>query len=197
MKLLRLFLITILAIAIGACGGAATEQKNVDDKDAANTEKNVDDKTDEVKPAETGKVADTPTAAVENFVEGVKAKDETAMRNAISADTLKIFDLMAKEEKKTFYEIMTTEDEESMKKMPEIRNEKIEGDKATAELKEPDKDQWTNVNFVKENGSWKLSLFSEKEAEEMMKKMEGLKELEKKAEEIGDDKKADGDADKK
>jgi hypothetical protein len=39
--------------------------------------------------------------------------------------------------------------------MPEIRDEKIEGDKATLEFK--DGENWEKVGFIKEDDGWKLS----------------------------------------
>ena len=39
----------------------------------------------------------------------------------------------------------------------EFRNEKIEGDKASAELKGGTYVNWTKFNFVKENGEWKFT----------------------------------------
>jgi hypothetical protein len=38
----------------------------------------------------------------------------------------------------------------------ETRNEKIDGDKATLEVNQDGKGRWQTVNFVKEDGSWKL-----------------------------------------
>ena len=40
--------------------------------------------------------------------------------------------------------------------MPEVRNEKIEGETATLEFKE-DAD-WRTARFVKEDGGWKINL---------------------------------------
>ncbi len=39
----------------------------------------------------------------------------------------------------------------------EVRNEKIEGDSAVAELKGGSLGVWTKIKFVKENGEWKFA----------------------------------------
>ena len=42
--------------------------------------------------------------------------------------------------------------------MPETRNEKIDGDKATLEFKDTGGDSnWTTAHFVKEDGEWKVA----------------------------------------
>lgn len=41
---------------------------------------------------------------------------------------------------------------------PELRNEKIDGEKATVEVKNRFTGAWTDVPFVKEDGRWKLAL---------------------------------------
>ena len=42
--------------------------------------------------------------------------------------------------------------------MPETRNEKIDGDTATLDVRDEKKDKWETVHFTKEDGEWKLSL---------------------------------------
>lgn len=192
MKLLKLFLITILAFAIGACGGAATEQKKDDAKDATkNEEKKDETKKAESTPADSGKVADSPKVAVENFVAAVKAKDEAGIRAALSADTIKGFDMMAKETKKSFFEALTDGREDEMNKMPEMKDVKIDGDKASAELKAKEEKNWTKINFVKEGGSWKMALISTEQMKKMEKDMEDAKKSIEASKTLTDDKKSD------
>ena len=42
--------------------------------------------------------------------------------------------------------------------LPEMRNEKIAGDRATIELRNHRTKEWEPVAFVKEKGAWKLAL---------------------------------------
>jgi hypothetical protein len=41
--------------------------------------------------------------------------------------------------------------------VPETRNEKIDGDKATLEINDVKKGKWETLNFVREDGEWKLA----------------------------------------
>ena len=50
-----------------------------------------------------------------------------------------------------------------------MRNEKIEGDTATIELKNATTNNWQTVPFVKEDGNWKLAL--DKYLADMQKKI--------------------------
>ena len=81
--------------------------------------------------------------------------------STLSKDSVDFLTAEAKKENKTLEAALT----ESLKTSdvpataPETRNEKIDGDKATLEVKD-DKvaDKWDTFNFVKENGDWKLKL---------------------------------------
>jgi hypothetical protein len=173
MKKLNILMIIILAFSIGACTTATETQK--DDKSPATADKKDETKNETAKADDTVKGADSPKAAIEAFVAGVKAKDEKAMKSNLSASTIKVFEAMAKSENKSLYEIIVAEDEEEMKSDPEMRNEKIDGENATLELKETKSDKWDTVNFVKENGGWKISLFKEKDVERMLDEIEKSK----------------------
>ena len=43
----------------------------------------------------------------------------------------------------------------------ELRNEKIDGDKATVEAKDDKTDKWDTVPLIKEGGQWKIAMFDE------------------------------------
>ena len=45
--------------------------------------------------------------------------------------------------------------------LPESRNEKIDGDKATLEIKNDKKGTWDTIKFVKEDEQWKISFADE------------------------------------
>lgn len=170
MTIRNLLFVTFFALLVGACG-TTTEQKKAEGDETTAIEKKDESKTEEKKPVESTNAADSPKASVKAFVDGVIAKDESAMKGALAAETLKMFEMMAKTEKKSFFEVITDNDEEDMKIMPEMRNEKIDGDKATMEIKEPKGDKWETMNFVKENGGWKISLFSKDQVEKMMEEL--------------------------
>ena len=108
---------------------------------------------------------DSPAGAVAVFVEGVKARDEEAMRSALSEKTLNRFDKLAEESRKSFFEAVTGENLSEMSAIPELRNEKIDGNRATIEAKDAKSGGWKPVSFVRENGRWKIALFEDLAAE--------------------------------
>lgn len=122
-----------------------------------------------------GKVNATPKDALAEFVGAVKAKDENAIKAALSEKTNKMFALQTKANGKSVLDLFNAKEFEAIGKLPETRNEKIDGDKATLEAKDPDGDKWDEMSFVKENGSWKLAFADEeydKNYEELSKKAE-------------------------
>lgn len=103
----------------------------------------------------------TPTKTFMAFYEASKSKNVPGVMNALSKDSVDFLTAEAKKENKTLEAALT----ESLKTSdvpataPETRNEKIDGDKATLEVKdEKVADKWDTFNFVKENGEWKLKL---------------------------------------
>jgi hypothetical protein len=58
----------------------------------------------------------------------------------------------------TLDESLKKDDGRGLKEMPETRNEKIEGDTATLEVKNAATNDWDKTPFVKEDGKWKLAL---------------------------------------
>jgi flagellar hook-associated protein FlgK len=103
----------------------------------------------------------TPTSSFQALFEAGKKKDKDAMKKYLSKGTLEMFEGFAKAQNKSLDEMMTTGLNESASesaKMPETRNEKINGDEATLEAKDEKTGKWQTIPFVKEDGIWKLAL---------------------------------------
>ncbi len=110
----------------------------------------------------------TPTATFKAFYDASKKKDVTAMKKSLSKGTLDMFDKLAKEQNKTTDDMLKDVDKDDKSdKMPETRNEKINGDTATLEVKNEKTNKWDPLPFVKENGEWKIAL--DKFLEDIMK----------------------------
>ena len=62
---------------------------------------------------------------------------------------------MSKKEKKTWFAFLI-EAEDPIEAKREVRNEKINGDKATAEIKGGPLGVFTPISFIKEDGTWKF-----------------------------------------
>ena len=110
----------------------------------------------------------TPTATFKAFYEASKKKDVAGMKKTLSKGSLDMFDKLAKEQNKSTDELLKSLDKEDKnQKMPETRNEKINGDTATLEVKNDKTNKWDTLPFVKENGEWKIAL--DKFLEDLMK----------------------------
>jgi hypothetical protein len=104
----------------------------------------------------------TPTATFKAFYEATKNKDAEAMKKTLSKGTLEMLEGFAKAQNKTLDESLksglSNPTESSPDKMPETRNEKIDGEKATLEVKNEKSNTWETLPFVKEDGAWKIAL---------------------------------------
>ncbi|HLL99635.1 MAG TPA: hypothetical protein VK400_01155 [Pyrinomonadaceae bacterium] len=110
----------------------------------------------------------SPTQTMKNFVEATQKKDAEGMKKALSGGTLKMMDNLAKIQGKTLDDTIREGDATSYQQVPEMRNEKIEGETATLEVKNDKSSDWETLYFVKENNDWKIAL--DKSFEEAIKK---------------------------
>ncbi len=104
----------------------------------------------------------SPTATMQAYFEAMQKKDAEALKKTLSKGTLDMFEQFAKAQNppKTLDEALKTglsSTTNTGEKMPETRNEKIDGDKATLEIKNDKTGQFETVPFVKEDGNWKIA----------------------------------------
>src|SRR5205085_1610459 len=101
----------------------------------------------------------SPTATLKAFYEATQKKDPEGIKKTLSKGTLEMLEGFAKTQNKTLDESLKSglASDTNSDKMPETRNEKINGDKATLEVKNDKTSQWETVPFVKEDGSWKIA----------------------------------------
>ena len=107
-------------------------------------------------PQATTNDAPTVKSVVTAYCDAWTKKDEAALRKVYSQATLKSFeaDMKAENEKSLFKHL---DADKVSNKLCEVRNEKIEGDVAIAEMKTEGAPNGFNVKFVKESGEWKLT----------------------------------------
>lgn len=103
----------------------------------------------------------TPTQTFQTFYNAVKAKDAQALKSIIMKRDLEEMEAEAKKKNKSIDDFLKDEVIEQVGRkipaqMPEVRNEKIEGDTATLEVK--DGENWRPARFVKEDGGWKMNM---------------------------------------
>lgn len=102
--------------------------------------------------------SDSPTSTLKKFVEASKQKDVEAMKQSLSSGTLKMIEDSAKKQNTTLEELLKQGEGSTLKGDPETREEKIEGDAATVEVKNPATGDFDKIPFVKEDGKWKIAL---------------------------------------
>ncbi|HEX8843456.1 MAG TPA: hypothetical protein VF791_02375 [Pyrinomonadaceae bacterium] len=100
----------------------------------------------------------TPIEAFQTVYYAIKKKDVAALKKVIQKSRLEVMQKRAEADKKNFDEML----KEDLSKgppmpdsVPETRNVKIEGDRATLEYKMGEK--WENAVFVKEEDGWKVA----------------------------------------
>jgi hypothetical protein len=105
--------------------------------------------------------ASTPTEAFRSYYEAIKRKDAAAVKSLFSKATVEALEKNAAQKNTTFDEVFKEGLESASKEIPasvpETRNEKIEGDKATLEVKDDKKGSWETLRFVNEGGQWKIA----------------------------------------
>jgi preprotein translocase subunit YajC len=115
----------------------------------------------------------SPTEVMQALNEASKAKDVAGIKNSVSKGTLALIEESAKAQNITVDEALKKDSGAPFKDLPEMRNEKIEGDTATIELKNATTNDWETIPFVKEDGVWRLALdkyledFKKKATEDM------------------------------
>ena len=101
-----------------------------------------------------GNSMNSPTETYKVFYAAKQKKDIEGLKKVLSKDALKFFTMMG--DGKTENGLKQLADSPQAK-TAESRNEKINGDKATLEYLD-EKGGWSPMDFVKEDGSWKLDV---------------------------------------
>jgi hypothetical protein len=103
-----------------------------------------------------GKGGPSPTATYKVAYEAMKNKDVAAFKKVITKKDLQDIEETAKKANKSSDEML----KDLMNAIPtpksgDSKDEKISGDTATLQVKN-EKDEWDTINFVKEDGDWKM-----------------------------------------
>ncbi len=99
---------------------------------------------------------DTPVESFKAYVNAVKKKDTTNMKLLLSSESIKMHEQEAKAQNLTLDDIVRRETlfTEGQKTV-EFRNQAIEGERATIEVKNSF-GTWETVPFVREDDEWKI-----------------------------------------
>jgi hypothetical protein len=156
------FVILFCAIAIGcgcrpaASSNAVKPAANVAISNTAESPANTTASTPSSDVPVTFSLA-TPTDAYKTAYALREKKDVNGLKRVMSKDVLEFFEMMAKEEKKTVDEEISEMFNQPQGKTPDSRNEKITGNTASVEYRNPD-GEWRTMDFVKEGADWKMTM---------------------------------------
>ena len=101
--------------------------------------------------------AETIKPVVMAYYEALKKKDDAALRKVYSRETLKSLEADMKSEGSKSLAQFITELEPAPEQPFQVRNERIEGDTAIAEIRGGAYPNGIKIKFVRENGEWKIT----------------------------------------
>jgi hypothetical protein len=160
----EIFLLTFICLLIlmmSSCGGTSTTSNEAN---AANGNANGISNANS-HPGMTTTRNDEPTVnnaptlnpVVQQYYEALKDKDDAKLRDTMTAEFQKNIDDDMKSQNRKDFAAFVAETDYRAGQVIETRNEKIEGDKGTAELRGGPYKNWTAFEFAKENGKWKFT----------------------------------------
>lgn len=113
--------------------------------------------------------ADSPSNALNQYVAASQKQDIPAMKALLSKGSLELIEKSARLQNSSGDDLLRREAMVKIKNAPETRNEKIEGDAGSVEVKNETTGEFDMVMpFVREDGVWKLA--RDKYIADLMKK---------------------------
>ena len=151
--------IFILTLFLNGCTSSTeTTNSNTANKPANISTSNVSNPLETTKKPETATTNNAPTLApvVDAYYAALLKKDEAGAKKVLSQSAIKYWLEEKSEDLPTLLAILE-DNEAPVEVKREVRNEKITGDTATAEIRGGSLGVWTPIAFVKENGEWKFA----------------------------------------
>ena len=151
------------ALGIGACSNAGNTNISAqtgNNANAATIAANSTSGDSAATPApatETGTAAGSPSDVYKTAHIARQKKDIGTLKKIFSKDVIEFFTEMGKVDNKSLDDMLRKMVEDPVMAEPEVRNEKIAGDTATVEYKDDD-GSWKKMDFVKEDGAWKMTI---------------------------------------
>ena len=163
LNLLLTFIFGAVIFALG-CGGPTTTPTGGTNTNVANANANVsvpatNSALETTKKPEAATANNAPTLApvVQAYYEALKTKNAALLKSVMSKEFIASVEADMKEEKKTNIAEYLAEFDKIPEKPVEVRNEKIEGNDAVAEIKGGTYVNWTPFAFINEGGKWKFT----------------------------------------
>jgi hypothetical protein len=156
-------LIISVAIVAAGCGTTTDAPANAKNTNVANTNANQESTnttlgTIKKEVGATTNNAPTIGPVVQTYYEALRKKDDALVKSVMTDAFIKNMEAdMKAEGKKGSLAAFMAEVESGLDEKIEVRNEKIEGNKAVAELKGGTYLVWTAFEFANEGGKWKFT----------------------------------------
>ena len=165
LNLILTFVTGIVLVAAGCgesttpTGGSNTNVANANSITNVNAPAGNTGGLETTKKPEAATTNNAPTIApvVQTYYDALKKKDDALVKSVMSQEFIKSVEADMKAEKKTNMAAYMAEYDTIPEKPVEVRNEKIEGNNAVAELKGGAYLNWTPFAFVNEGGKWKFT----------------------------------------
>lgn len=152
--------IFILTVFLSGCTTSTdtTNSANTTNKPVNVAAANTTDPLATTKKTETATTNNAPTftPVVDAYYAALLKKDEAGAKKVLSQSAIKYWMEEKSEDLPTLLAILE-DNEAPVEVKREVRNEKITGDTATAEIRGGSLGVWTPIAFVKENGEWKFA----------------------------------------
>lgn len=111
--------------------------------------------------------ADSPKDVFQKFLIAKADKDAETVKKLVSRNFLQMVEKEAEQQGTTVEELLKVDTQSFANQSLELGDEKISGDTASVEVKNPRTGEWEKIPFVKENGEWKIAFdVAIKEAEQ-------------------------------
>lgn len=149
MKIYQITILILFALMFGAC--SSTQSTNTATANQPTTETKA---TNESSPANQTALAGSPTEVLKIFTEATKKKDIETIKKTLSKSMMRVVEETAKRQNISVDEMLMKVEAPG----GELKNEKIEGDTATVEIKNEAASENDLMPFVKEDGGWKIAL---------------------------------------
>lgn len=166
MRFFILMIFSIFTMFLSGCATAETPVNKGNSKaNTADANKNVSLSNTDDNPLATTKAPEAATSnnaptlapVVANYYAALQKKDEAGAKKSLSQSAISYWQAEMKSEKSTSLLAILEDNESPVEEQREVRNEKIEGDTAVAEMKGGSLGVWTAIKFIKENGEWKFA----------------------------------------
>ena len=150
----------ILTLFLNGCTSSTetTDSTNTANKPTNVATSNTNNPLETTKKPETATTNNAPTLApvVATYYAALLKKDEAGAKKVLSQSAIKYWLEEKSEDLPTLLAILE-DNEAPVEVKREVRNEKITGETAVAEIRGGSLGVWTPIAFVKENGEWKFA----------------------------------------